>query len=468
VSAEPARELELGTALRCPRCGATSPADARLCRLCYASLEGATHVAAPTGTRRRPSLRPPSTLRGWVALAVAVVVLLFAASWVRGWIEGPPPPFPAVGGQRTTGAPGAAWAMPGGALEGGRETAATPVLEGPSWRWEASSAPTTPAVTDGDALYLGLEEGVLVSIGAADGLERWRARVPGVLESAPAIAEGRLYAGYRSGGVAALDAASGDPVWEAQLGVSISTTPLVVDGIVFVAGNGVLGGFDAEDGTQIWERQIDDSVVPVTPVIDGETLVVATFDRVLLIDRHNGELLSWTRLSPEHAPISALALRDGVAFVVADGRVMAVSTSMRRPWWDGVRPVWEFLHVLGAAPDPPWRPDLWTVDTPPGRARNAIAGQLVVVAGSRGVRAYELASGALAWAAAVDAPGAAPVATAAGVLIAGLGEGWLLDHRDGRVLAAWEFEGEAIDALTVEFGSFVITREGIAAFLGDR
>jgi hypothetical protein len=35
------------------------------------------------------------------------------------------------------------------------------------------------------------------------------------------------------------------------------------------------------------------------------------------------------------------------------------------------------------------------------------------------------------------------------------------------VLAAWEFEGEAIDALTVEFGSFVITREGIAAFLGD-
>jgi hypothetical protein len=60
------------------------------------------------------------------------------------------------------------------------------------------------------------------------------------------------------------------------------------------------------------------------------------------------------------------------------------------------------------------------------------------------------------------------VATAHGVLVAGAGEGWLLDDRDGRVLAAWEFEGEAIDALTVEFGSFVITREGIAAFVGDR
>ena len=467
MSAEPAREVEPAIALLCPRCGATSPADARLCRLCYASLEGATHVAAPTATRRRLSLRPPSTLRGWVALAVAVVVLLVAASWVRGWLEGPPPPFPAVGGQRTAEAPGAAWAVPGGALEGGRETVATPVLQGLSWRWEASSAPTTPVVTDGDALYLGLEEGMLVSIDASDGLERWRARVPGVLESAPAVAEGRLYAGYRSGGVAALDAASGDPVWEAQLGVSISTTPLVVDGIVFVAGNGVLGGFDAEDGTQIWQRRIDDSVVPVTPVIDGETLVVATFDRVLLIDRRNGELLSWTSLAPEHAPISGLALRDGVAFVVANGRVMAVSTSMRRPWWDGVRPVWEFLHVLGAAPDPPWRPDLWSVDTPPGQARGATAGPLLVVAGSRGVRAYERTSGGLAWAAAVDAPGAAPVATAAGVLVAGAGEGWLLDDRDGRVLAAWEFEGEAIDALTVEFGSFVITREGIAAFLGD-
>ena len=194
--------------------------------------------------------------------------------------------------------------------------------------------------------------------------------------------------------------------------LSISTTPVMVDGSVFVAGNGAIGGFEAEDGTLFWQRTIEDSFVPATPVVDADTLVVATFDEMLLFDRFNGEQLTWARFAPQFAPLASVAIEHDLIVATADGQLMTIETSMRRPWWDGVRPMWEFLHVIGAAPEPPWRPDRWTVATSPKAYPAALAGNVIVLARPSGiVRAHTVEDGAVVWETKLDAITAAPVVT---------------------------------------------------------
>ena len=452
--------------LVCERCGTASPTDSQICRRCFASLEGAQTVDAasvPVPGRRWLDLSWPSTNRGWAALVLGVLALVVAVWWVPGWLAGPPDPFPAMSGARTVATPGDAWGLPIGSVGGTRRTDAVPALDAKiAWSWIASSAPSTSLVSDGEAVYVGLEEGVLVSIAVSDGVERWRAPVPGVLESAPAYADGRLYLGYRSGSVTALDAETGDTLWETQIGLSISTTPVVVDGIVFVAANGAIGGFDAEDGTLFWHRPIDDSFVPVTPVVDENTLVVATFDEVLLFDRSNGELLTWARFAPQFSPLASVAIEDELIVATADGQLMAIETSMRRPWWDGVRPMWEFLHVIGAAPNPPWRPDRWTVDTPPEAYPAAVVGDLVLLASPSGiVRAHAREDGAVVWETNLEAITAAPVMTGSGLLLGGVRTTWLLDLADGSTRDEISVDGDLLDLIPVESGTFVLTSDGI-------
>ena len=424
-------------------------------------------AAGPAPSRRRPTLSWPSTARGWTGLLFAALVLLVAAWWVRGWLSGPPPPFPPASGDRMVAAAGAGWPTVSGGLDGARRTTVEVSLGGSAgWAWSASSPPSTTLVTDGESAYVGLDEGVIVALAVATGEERWRADVPGVLESAPAVAGDRLYVGYRSGSVAALSSASGETLWETQLGVSVSTTPAVVDGLVFAAGNGVIGGFDAEDGAMIWRRELSDTLVPASPVVDGETLVIAAFDRVLIFDRANGHLLSWANLAPQHAPIASLAIDDGVIYVTADQQLLAISTSMRRPWWDGVRPVWDFFHVVGAAPEPPWRPDVWSTSIPHGSFPAAVDREQVFVASESGVlRALSRVDGRVNWQVDVASITAPPVVTASGLLVAGDGRAWLVEPANGSVVAEGLLSDAPLNVVPVESGSFVVTMAGVVRVL---
>ena len=368
---------------------------------------------------------------------------------------------------RTVAVTSEVWPLPNGGLAGTRTTAAMPVLEGePAWSWTASSLPTTSLVAAADTAYLGLTDGVLVAIALDSGEERWRVPVPGLLESAPAVVDDRLYVGYRPGRLAALDRETGDTLWEADLGISISTTPVVVDGIVFVAANGLLAAFDAEDGAPIWRQSLSDTLVPVTPAIDDDTLAVATYDRVLIFDRSNGQQLTWVKLAPQHAPISAVAIIEDRIIVTANGQTLAIDEDMRRPWWDPIRPAWEFLHIVGAAPNPPWRPDLWTVALPANAYPAVVTSDVVTIATPSGaLRAYDLQTGILRWESESEPVSAAPLGTPRGLLIAGLDTLRLLNSEGGTELSRISLDESPSSVVVVEWGAVVLSPGGVRAYL---
>ena len=146
----------------------------------------------------------------------------------------------------------------------------------------------------------------------------------------------------------------------------------------------------------------------------------------------------------------------------AGGQLMTIETSMRRPWWDGVRPMWEFLHVIGAAPNPPWRPDRWTVDTPPEAYPAAVVGDLVLLASPSGiVRGHAREDGAVVWETKLEAITAAPVVTGSGLLLGGVGTTWLLDLADGSILDEISVGDDLLDVIPVESGTFVLTSNGV-------
>lgn len=454
-------------------CGTISPARSHICRTCLRSLEGQPEATdAETGVieRRQDHLRRRARRRRLLRIGLVIVIALIPVAWLlRGWFRGPPPPLPLPRGDRAiASAVAAEWPVPSGAAGGDRVTAAVAAFDGATvWEWVPAAGITTPLVTDGEALYVGLSDGRLVAIEASDGTERWSAPVPGALDAAPAVAGDRLYVGFRDGTAAAIDAMTGTEIWRADVGNAISSTPSVVAGMVVVAANGLMVGLDAEDGSELWRQVIDDTLVTVTPASDGRSIVVASFQRVLFFDRANGQQTSWFQFTQQHAPTLSVAVVDQTVVAVSEGQVAAFDVNMRRPWWDGIRPAWRIFHIMGAAPQPPWRPDLWSMRAPPEPYAAVIAAGRVIVAGGRGdVFAVSSRSGELLWRLSTSPVTAAPVLTADGLLLPVANAIVVIDPSSGDELRRIPLDGlTAREIVVTEGGTYVRTASGsVVAF----
>jgi outer membrane protein assembly factor BamB len=330
------------------------------------------------------------------------------------------------------------------------------------WEWSAGQEVAVPVVADDRTLFVGLVDGRLAALSARDGTEHWSWNVPGVLDAAPSVAGDRLFVGLRSGEVVALDTHSGAVLWRADTGRSVSATPIVSEGRVFVAANGLMLALDAEDGRELWRDSVDDSLMTVTPALDGGRLAVATFGRVLLFDVRNGEQRSWFRFAPQQAPSLSVAVVQATIVASSSGLVVAIDSDMTRPWWDGVRPAWQALNWMGAAPAPPWNPELWSADAPRNAYPAVVGEEQVIVAGRPGtVRAYALRSGTLRWERRMPPVSAPPVIVDGGVLLAGRNSITIIDSADGM-----DVTRRTLDSLTPtqvvvsDSGVFVVGERG--------
>lgn len=454
-------------------CGTISPARSKICRTCLRSLEGqpqATDAETAVVERREAGVRRRARRRRLLRIGLVVVIALLPVAWLlRGWFRGPPPPLPLPRGDRAVASAVAAeWPVPSGGAGGDRVTAAVAAFDGATaWEWTPGAVITTPLVSDGEALYVGLSDGRLVAIEAADGTERWSVPVPGALDAAPAVAGGRLYVGFRDATAAAIDAVTGAEIWRADVGNAVSSTPLVLAGMVVVAANGLMVGLDAEDGSELWRQAIDDSLVTVTPASDGRTIVVASFQRVLFFDRVNGQQSSWFRFTQQHAPTLSVAVVDRTVVAVSEGQVAAFDVGMQRPWWDGIRPAWRVFHIMGAAPQLPWRPDLWSMRAPREPYAPVVAAGRVIVAGGRGdVFAVSSRDGELLWRLSTSPVTAAPVLTADGLLVALANAIVVIDPSSGDELRRIPLDGlTAREIVVTDGGTYIRTASGsVVAF----
>jgi hypothetical protein len=165
---------------------------------------------------------------------------------------------------------------------------------------------------------------------------------------------------------------------------------------------------------------------------DGSMAVIGS--RTLeLYDREFGERTFWFTF---RSGADALAISDGTAYVVTAEETAAISLGSERPWWDGVRGLWNRMNIQGMAPTPPPVPSVWLVRNEPREAFAPVISTTAVIVADRAgsVRAHDRASGEEQWAIEGAPITAAPVLTAAGILVTRGAEVSLVAPDSGEVL----------------------------------
>lgn len=194
------------------------------------------------------------------------------------------------------------------------------------WQTDASAFEAHAPAVAGDTIYVGGTEGRIHALAAPNGTERWRAELPGAVDSAPTYADGTVVAesGDIAGRITALDAADGDEQWHASIHRHGIGSPAVADGTVYTASQERwIYAFDATDGTRIW-RTRNEGVQRSSPAVVDDTVYVGSVDNAIYAlatedghTRWKHELSDWVVTSP--------AVVDGTVFVGSrDGTLYAL------------------------------------------------------------------------------------------------------------------------------------------------
>jgi outer membrane protein assembly factor BamB len=164
----------------------------------------------------------------------------------------------------------------------------------------SKSSPTT----DGSSVYVGIDDGRLLSLDAASGALNWAFETHQYdyeltredtdnrgIHGTPAVWEGRVYVGDYSGWLYALDAASGALLWEIDLGGSIGASPALHAGHVFMAveysdPDGKVFVVDAREGCVVYETDYLGDHPHSSATVDPER-------GYLYVGANNGRFSAW-------------------------------------------------------------------------------------------------------------------------------------------------------------------------------
>lgn len=163
----------------------------------------------------------------------------------------------------------------------------------------------------GGLVVVGGLDGEVIALDAANGAEKWRAKVGNEVIAAPAIADGLVFVRSNDGRVTAFDSASGERRWfwsreVPALSVRGNDSVVLGPGFVFVGNDdGTVAALSEQDGRLLWEQAVAqpegrselDRMADVdgTPVLDGTVIYATSFKRqTMAIDGPSGRPI-WTR-----------------------------------------------------------------------------------------------------------------------------------------------------------------------------
>jgi eukaryotic-like serine/threonine-protein kinase len=178
---------------------------------------------------------------------------------------------------------------------------------------------SSPAV-GGGVVYVGDLAGTLHAVGAADGKRRWTFKAGGEIKSSPVLVNDLLLVGSYDTHLYALEAASGKLRWKVQTEGPVHATPAVLGDLAFIAGCDMkFRAIRISNGTQAYEIA-SGAYTAASPVTDGERVYFGTFDNEVLALDLKGRKVVWRFSDPDRQfPFySSAALRDGR--VVLGGR----------------------------------------------------------------------------------------------------------------------------------------------------
>lgn len=209
------------------------------------------------------------------------------------------------------------------------------------WRARVSSEVLVPAVFTGDRLLVRSGDHRLFALSAADGTRLWTMQrtTPALtlrVTTAPVVAENLAFLGFPGGKLLAVSVANGAVLWEGSVALSKGTTEL--ERIADIAGSAVLGPrevcagayqgrvacFDLTSGNLIWAQEVsaDSSVA-----LDSANLYVADTEGVIrAYARADGKVL-WTQEALQWRRLGAPLVRRGFLLI---GDQQGVMHALRR------------------------------------------------------------------------------------------------------------------------------------------
>lgn len=459
----------------CPRCGYATVSDNDRCQHCLRDIARAKILEPEVAKRRlarqavveaeRAAARARHLRRVRYLRGLGVVLLIGLIGWwsYKSFIWEPPPaPLPSST-VRSVISSGDIWPTSGGDLAGTRSTSAAPQLEGPAaWNTSLGVAPATGMIADSERLYVTLNNNMIVALNQDDGSIAWERELSVVPFAAPTLAGGTLYVPMRAGQLLALDAVTGDEVFASlTTGTRFGTSPLIDEGMAYVFGIGALFGFDAETGELLWRTEIDSPWGFVNPVLDDKFIATVTGNRSLVFDRVTGVESYFYEF--ERANPYATALVDGAVYTFSSRFGTAYDVESRRPWWEGVRAVWEQFWIWGMAPDVPLRPAIWVGSDPPRDGYPAaVTEELLLLGGPSGdLVAISRADGSEVWRIARAPIVGPPLATADGLLVAHADHVAVYEFATGTLVTERLFEGQRLhDVVVTTGGTFIANADG--------
>ena len=187
------------------------------------------------------------------------------------------------------------------------------------WSTDLGAAVSAPLVWDDGWLVAVLENGDVVVLRGADGLESWRHQVSGQLDVRPSVAGSELFLPVHDGRVLAFEVGTGQLLWERLLGGSPQEI-LPVDDLFVGATDNYLYRLSRSNGRMRWRWRTGGDIVG-RPAVDAHRVMFVSLDNILwALDRKSG-VLQWRRpLSgrPTGGPqlVVDMALVSGVSRVV--------------------------------------------------------------------------------------------------------------------------------------------------------
>ncbi|MDH5210244.1 MAG: outer membrane protein assembly factor BamB [Betaproteobacteria bacterium] len=150
----------------------------------------------------------------------------------------------------------------GGSSGGPRPAALAPLPQALELRvlWSADVGAAaafefSPALA-GDAVYAAARDGAVVSLGAADGRERWRVALDARLSAGVGADAATVAVATDDGAVFALDAGTGKQRWRVEVSSEVLAAPRIAAGRVLVrSADGRIYALDEKSGARLWAYQ---------------------------------------------------------------------------------------------------------------------------------------------------------------------------------------------------------------------
>jgi outer membrane protein assembly factor BamB len=147
------------------------------------------------------------------------------------------------------------------------------------WSYTTGSiVDSSPAVVDG-RVYVGSNDGKIYCLNSSTGSFLWSYTTGAIGYSSPAVINGKVFIGTINGTVYCLNATEGTKIWEYTTSGQVWSSPIVTNGKVYIgSGNSNVYCLNAVTGAWIWNYTTGGIVYSSPAVVDGR-LYVGSYDK---------------------------------------------------------------------------------------------------------------------------------------------------------------------------------------------